>query len=101
MPFCKMPRTKRLSKSSSSTLVRMSISRCPTQPSASFERCGRWRAYGGFLTGREAARLMTPRERGCIFFTDTTASPRGGVAMPLSQVRNLVCVLSRKVRPES
>ncbi|MET0343734.1 MAG: SDR family NAD(P)-dependent oxidoreductase [Polyangiales bacterium] len=34
--------------------------------------------YGGFLTGREAARLMLPRGRGSIFFTGATASMRGG-----------------------
>lgn len=32
----------------------------------------------GFLTGREAARLMLPRGRGSIFFTGATASLRGG-----------------------
>ncbi len=35
--------------------------------------------YGGFLTGREAARLMGPRGAGSIFFTGATASMRGGV----------------------
>ena len=35
--------------------------------------------YAGFLTGREAARLMLPRGRGCIFFTGATASVRGGI----------------------
>ncbi len=34
-------------------------------------------AYAGFITGREAARVMTPRERGAIFFTGATASLRG------------------------
>ena len=34
--------------------------------------------YAGFLTGREAARLMLPHGRGCIFFTGATASLRGG-----------------------
>jgi len=34
--------------------------------------------YAGFLTGREAARIMLPRERGCIFFTGATAGLRGG-----------------------
>ncbi len=33
---------------------------------------------GGFLTGREAAKLMLPRGRGSIFFTGATASLRGG-----------------------
>jgi NAD(P)-dependent dehydrogenase (short-subunit alcohol dehydrogenase family) len=34
--------------------------------------------YGGFLTGREAARYMMPRGRGTILFTGATASIRGG-----------------------
>ncbi|MDF3834937.1 SDR family oxidoreductase [Cupriavidus basilensis] len=33
--------------------------------------------FGGFLMGREAARVMLPRERGSIFFTGATASIRG------------------------
>jgi NAD(P)-dependent dehydrogenase (short-subunit alcohol dehydrogenase family) len=35
--------------------------------------------YAGFLTGREAARLMLPRGQGTILFTGATASLRGGV----------------------
>jgi len=35
--------------------------------------------YGGFLTGREAARHMIPQGKGCIFFTGATASLRGGI----------------------
>ncbi len=35
-------------------------------------------ALAGFLTGREAARVMTPRGRGTILFTGATASLRGG-----------------------
>jgi NAD(P)-dependent dehydrogenase (short-subunit alcohol dehydrogenase family) len=34
--------------------------------------------YGGFLTGREAARHMVPRGHGTILFTGATASVRGG-----------------------
>lgn len=34
--------------------------------------------YAGFLSGREAARMMLPRGRGSIFFTGATASTRGG-----------------------
>jgi NAD(P)-dependent dehydrogenase (short-subunit alcohol dehydrogenase family) len=33
-------------------------------------------AFSGFLAGREAARVMTPRGRGTIIFTGATASPR-------------------------
>ena len=35
--------------------------------------------YAGFLTGREAARLMLARGRGNIFFTGATAGLRGGI----------------------
>jgi NAD(P)-dependent dehydrogenase (short-subunit alcohol dehydrogenase family) len=35
-------------------------------------------AFAGFLAGREAARVMTPRGRGTILFTGATASVRGG-----------------------
>lgn len=35
--------------------------------------------YAGFLTAREAARLMLPRGRGNISFTGATASLRGGI----------------------
>lgn len=35
-------------------------------------------AFAGFLTGREAARVMTPRGQGTIIFTGATASLRGG-----------------------
>ncbi|MEQ9228548.1 MAG: SDR family oxidoreductase [Parvibaculum sp.] len=35
-------------------------------------------AYSGFLTGREAARVMVPRGKGTIIFTGATASLRGG-----------------------
>ncbi|WP_059414961.1 SDR family oxidoreductase [Cupriavidus basilensis] len=33
--------------------------------------------FAGFLMGREAARVMLPRQRGSIFFTGATASRRG------------------------
>ena len=35
-------------------------------------------AFAGFLAGREAARVMIPRETGTIIFTGATASVRGG-----------------------
>jgi len=44
-----------------------------------FRKVWEMACYAGFLTGREAARLMLPRGRGCIFFTGATASLRGGV----------------------
>jgi NAD(P)-dependent dehydrogenase (short-subunit alcohol dehydrogenase family) len=44
-----------------------------------FRKVWEMACYSGFLTGREAARLMLPRGRGAIFFTGGTASLRGGV----------------------
>jgi NAD(P)-dependent dehydrogenase (short-subunit alcohol dehydrogenase family) len=44
-----------------------------------FRKVWEMACYSGFLAGREAARLMVPREKGCIFFTGATASLRGGV----------------------
>jgi len=44
-----------------------------------FRKVWEMACYGGFLTGREAARLMLPRKEGFIFFTGATASLRGGV----------------------
>ncbi|MGZ5959704.1 MAG: SDR family NAD(P)-dependent oxidoreductase, partial [Rhizomicrobium sp.] len=43
-----------------------------------FRKVWEMACYGGFLTGREAARLMVPRGQGSIFFTGATASMRGG-----------------------
>ena len=42
-----------------------------------FRKVWEMACYSGFLAGREAARLMVPRERGAIFFTGATASVRG------------------------
>src|SRR5437773_8645697 len=44
-----------------------------------FRKVWEMACYSGFLAGREAARLMMPRGRGCIFFTGATASLRGGI----------------------
>src|SRR6187455_595258 len=43
-----------------------------------FRKVWEMACYGGFLAGREAARLMLPRGQGNIFFTGATASLRGG-----------------------
>jgi NAD(P)-dependent dehydrogenase (short-subunit alcohol dehydrogenase family) len=43
-----------------------------------FSRVWELACYGGFLTGREAARHMVPRGRGTNLFTGATASIRGG-----------------------
>ena len=44
-----------------------------------FRKVWEMACYSGFLAGREAARLMLPQGRGCIFFTGATASLRGGI----------------------
>jgi NAD(P)-dependent dehydrogenase (short-subunit alcohol dehydrogenase family) len=44
-----------------------------------FRKVWEMACYAGFLAGREAARHMLARGRGCIFFTGATASLRGGV----------------------
>ncbi len=44
-----------------------------------FRKVWEMACYAGFLTAREAARLMLPRGRGAIFFTGATASLRGGI----------------------
>src|SRR5271170_5150619 len=44
-----------------------------------FRKVWEMACYGGFLTGREAARRMLPHGQGSIFFTGATASLRGGI----------------------
>jgi len=44
-----------------------------------FRKVWEMACYSGFLAGREAARLMLPHGRGCLFFTGATASLRGGI----------------------
>jgi len=43
-----------------------------------FRKVWEMACYAGFLTGREAAKLMLARGSGSIFFTGATASMRGG-----------------------
>jgi NAD(P)-dependent dehydrogenase (short-subunit alcohol dehydrogenase family) len=43
-----------------------------------FQKVWEMACFSGFLTGREAAKRMTPRGRGTILFTGATASVRGG-----------------------
>ncbi|MBI1330101.1 MAG: SDR family NAD(P)-dependent oxidoreductase [Alphaproteobacteria bacterium] len=44
-----------------------------------FRKVWEMACYAGFLTGREAARLMLPHGKGTILFTGATASLRGGI----------------------
>ena len=62
--------------------------------------------YAGFLTGREAARLMLPRGRGSIFFTGATASVRGGIgyaafAGAKSGLRAVAQSMARELGPKN
>lgn len=43
-----------------------------------FRKVWEMACYAGFLAAREAARIMLPRKKGCIFFTGATAGLRGG-----------------------
>ena len=54
--------------------VRFGISETTTQV---YRKVWEMAAYAGFLTVREAARVMRPRERGAILVTGATASLRG------------------------
>jgi NAD(P)-dependent dehydrogenase (short-subunit alcohol dehydrogenase family) len=62
--------------------------------------------YAGFLTGREAARLMLPHGKGCIFFTGATASVRGGIgyaafAGAKSGLRAVAQSMARELGPKN
>jgi NAD(P)-dependent dehydrogenase (short-subunit alcohol dehydrogenase family) len=62
--------------------------------------------YAGFLTGREAARVMLPRGGGCIFFTGATASVRGGIgyaafAGAKSGLRAVAQSMARELGPKN
>ncbi|MDX1804752.1 MAG: SDR family oxidoreductase [Alcanivorax sp.] len=62
-------------------------------------------AFAGFLTGREAARVMVPRGKGTIIFTGATASLRGGkgfsaFAGAKFALRALAQSLTRELGPE-
>jgi NAD(P)-dependent dehydrogenase (short-subunit alcohol dehydrogenase family) len=61
-------------------------------------------AFAGFITGREAARVMTPRGRGTIIFTGATASQRGrggfsAFAGAKHALRALAQSMSRELAP--
>jgi NAD(P)-dependent dehydrogenase (short-subunit alcohol dehydrogenase family) len=62
-------------------------------------------ALGGFLTGREAARVMVPRKHGTILFTGATASVRGGAGYAAfaggkHALRALAQSMARELGPE-
>jgi hypothetical protein len=70
-----------------------------------FRKVWEMACLGGFLTGREAARVMLPRKRGSIFFTGATASVRGGkgyaaFASAKFGLRALAQSMARELGPE-
>jgi len=71
-----------------------------------FRKVWEMACFGGFLCGREAARVMLPRRRGSIFFTGATASVRGGkgfaaFASAKSGLRALAQSMARELGPEN
>ncbi|MGE3249085.1 MAG: SDR family NAD(P)-dependent oxidoreductase [Hyphomonadaceae bacterium] len=70
-----------------------------------FRKVWEMACYGGFLTGREAARLMLPRGKGSIFFTGATASVRGGIGYAAfssakAGLRNVAQSMARELGPQ-
>ncbi|MBF1803029.1 SDR family oxidoreductase [Alloalcanivorax profundimaris] len=62
-------------------------------------------AFAGFLAGREAARVMVPRQKGTLIFTGATASLRGGAGFSAFAgakfaLRALAQSLARELGPE-
>jgi NAD(P)-dependent dehydrogenase (short-subunit alcohol dehydrogenase family) len=69
-----------------------------------FRKVWEMACQGGFLTGREAARHMTARGRGSIFFTGATASVRGAAgyaafASAKAGLRALAQSMARELGP--
>lgn len=72
---------------------------------ADFERCWRVGCFGGFLVGREAARIMATRGSGTILFTGATASLRGSaqffnLAVGKFGLRALAQSMARELGPK-
>ncbi len=70
-----------------------------------FRKVWEMACYGGFLAGREAARIMVPRGKGSIFFTGATASVRGGAgyaafASAKAGLRAMTQSMARELGPE-
>ena len=71
-----------------------------------FRKVWEMACYGGFLCGREAARVMLMRQRGSIFFTGATASLRGGkgyaaFAAAKAGLRALAQSMARELGPQN
>lgn len=71
-----------------------------------FRKVWEMACFAGFLTGREAARHMTPRGHGSIFFTGASASMRGNAGYAAfsagkSGMRALVQSMARELGPKN
>ena len=71
-----------------------------------FQKVWEMACFAGFVTGREAARLMLPRKRGKIFFTGATAGLRGGsgyaaFASAKFGIRAVAQSMARELWPEN
>ncbi|HMP63412.1 MAG TPA: SDR family NAD(P)-dependent oxidoreductase [Phenylobacterium sp.] len=70
-----------------------------------FTKVWQMACFAGFLTGREAARVMSPRGRGTLIFTGATASVRGregfaAFAAAKAGLRALAQSLARELGPQ-
>jgi NAD(P)-dependent dehydrogenase (short-subunit alcohol dehydrogenase family) len=70
-----------------------------------FRKVWEMACWSGFLAGREAARIMAPREKGAIFFTGATAGLRGGIgyaafASAKFALRGLAQAMARELGPK-
>jgi NAD(P)-dependent dehydrogenase (short-subunit alcohol dehydrogenase family) len=71
-----------------------------------FRKVWEMACYGGFLTGREAARRMLAHGQGSIFFTGATASLRGGkgyaaFASAKAGLRAMAQSMARELAPQN
>jgi len=72
---------------------------------SAFEQCWRSNCLSGFLVGREATRLMEPKQRGTIIFTGLTASVKGNagyinMAVGKFGLRALAQSMARELGPK-
>lgn len=70
-----------------------------------FRKVWEMACFAGFFSGREAARYMVPRGRGCIFFTGASASMRGNAgfaafAAGKAGLRALAQSMARELGPK-
>ncbi len=71
-----------------------------------FRKVWEMACFAGFFSGREAARYMVPRKKGCIFFTGASASMRGNPGFAAfsagkAGLRMLAQSLARELGPKN